>query len=221
MPLTDNEKLMRFSDEVMSEADAEAAEILARVRSKYESSMEQGKLKIDSEVAVFLDNEMKKVRRASAQQITIANTKARGEILRFQEKLLSDISAEVKNRLDAFAHSEEYKDYLINLCRDVLAEQTVSFAIHLSENDANKYKYDILRTLDDYQAAHASFTEYSAPVYSVIPDKTIKIGGAKFISVEGGIFIDETLDENLNRQHERFAELVVPAMREIMQSDKH
>lgn len=214
-----SQKLQRFADEATSAAEKIAGNILAEVNEKKKNILAESERKINEESRTYVDEELKKLRRSNTREVSMKTMELRSEILKRREGILDGVMDDVVKKLREFAENEElYGDYLENMCVNVVSSISTSCTIYLSSEDIKKYRYRILKRLDEEIAERSpddSYTEKSAPVFSMLPDETIQIGGAKFNSSEGGIFINETLDANLERQREQFTSMMISAMREV------
>lgn len=204
----DSEKLRRFEDEVIADANARAAEIRKRVEEARARIMAEGKKAADADAAEWFENEAKVMRRENAREYSRASSALRGGLLLEREKLIKSITEKTAQRLRAFADSEDYLGWLVSLvlyiadsCRGMgPSGGDPSFTIYLSQRDAARYKYDVLRALENRlerlsQESVAGYSEAGSPVYTVVPDSEITLGGARLVA--GNLAVNETLDENL------------------------
>lgn len=209
--LSDEDKLERFKSSVMEAANSEAAAILDEVAAKKESMLAEGCRSIDAEAAEWLDGELKALNRKNARQYALESTKLRENQLLGREAVIDEIITRARAKLADYVKTEAYGERLAGICVEVARTRGESFTVYLSQTDTEKYKLPILRALEDFQeqqAIEVGYTEHVSPVYTVVPDREIKLGGAKFLSAEGGVFINETLDEYLRLGRERLTKLV-------------
>lgn len=212
MSVRDEEKLMRFVNEALGEAEEIAARIDSEVSAEEKKCLDEGEKKILTEVYERIQSEMKKIRRENSQTLSREIMEKRRELLLYREEIMKNVLDRARVKLIDFAASPEYRDWLVKLCVGVLRKQSASFTIFLSPNDL-QYKYSILEALDDLlDEKLETGTTYAAPVYSVTPDKNIKIGGARFYSAAHGISIDATLDDGLNAEKSHFNTLLGQAV---------
>lgn len=205
--ITDAQKLKRFTDEAILAANEAAAEIMADVNKKKKNVLSESERKINDEAKTYINEELKTIRRANTREISMKTMELRSELLKRREAILDGVMDEVVKKLHKFADTEElYGDYLENLCVKVIESFGSSCTVYLSPSDAEKYIERINKRINGLNALNS---------LSVLSDDSIKIGGAKFHSSESSIFINETLDENLERQREQFTSMMVSAMREV------
>ncbi len=204
MPVRDEEKLIRFVNEVLSEAESIAERIDSEVSSEEKMRLDDGEKKILTESYERIQREMKTIRRENSQTLSREIMIKRRELLLYREEIMKKVIDRAREKLTAFAEGAEYKDWLVKLCVDLLRKQSASFTIFLSPNDL-KYKYSILEALDDLldEKLETNSTD-TAPVYSVMPDKNIKLGGVRLYSAAHGISIDATLDDGLDAERSHF-----------------
>ncbi|MBQ8509779.1 MAG: hypothetical protein IJ493_07730 [Clostridia bacterium] len=214
MSIQDEAKLRRFADEALGEAEAIASKIDAEVDAERRRRLEEGEKRILSEAYDHIQTELKNIRRQNSQELSRCTMEERRKLLLYREEIMRQVFDRVRERILDFTSTDAYRDYLVKLCVDVLRRQSLSFTIYLSPRDMT-CKYAILEGLDNLldEKLEVGTTE-AAPVYSVLPDKNIKLGGARFHSVSGGILINATLDDNLLRQREVFSQMLGPVTAE-------
>ena len=214
MPIRDEEKLMRFVNEALGEAEEIAGRIDSEVTAEEKKRLDEGEHKILTEVYERIQSEMKRIRRENSQALSREIMETRRELLLYREEIMKKVLDRAREKLTEFVSGESYKDWLVKLCVGVLRKQSASFTIFLSQNDL-QYKYAILEALDDLlDEKLETGTTDTAPVYSVMPDKNIKIGGARFYSAAHGISIDATLDDGLSSEKAHFNSLLGQAVSE-------
>lgn len=212
MSVRDEEKLMRFVNEALGEAEEIAARIDAEVSAEETRRLEEGEHKILTEAYEHIQSELKNIRRENSQTISREIMEKRRELLLYREQIMGKVFDLTREKLAEFAAGDTYCKWLVKLCVDVLRKQSASFTIFLSPKDM-QYKYNILEALDALLDEKLEYgTSDAAPVYSVTPDKNIRLGGARFYSSAHGISIDATLDDGLNAERSHFNSLLGPAV---------
>lgn len=208
MSVRDEEKILRFVGEVLGEAENIAKRIDNEVSAEEQKQLCEGEKKILTENYERIQSEKKNIRRENSQILSREIMEKRRELLLYREEIMQKVIDRAREKLTQFTKTPEYKDWLIDLCVDVLRNRSASFTIYLSPNDL-QYKYKILEALDDLlDEKLESGSNDTAPVYSVTPDKNIKLGGARFYSAARGISIDATLDDGLNAEKAHFNSLI-------------
>lgn len=210
MSIRDEEKLRRFAEESLGEAEATAAKINAEVDSEEARRLTEGEHKILQAAYEHIQTELKSIRRENSQILSREIMETRRELLLYREELMHRVFDKAREKITEFVASDGYKDYLVKLCQNVLRRQSASFTLYMSPRDL-MYKYDVLEGLDNLLDEKLEMgTTEAAPVYSVMPDKSIKLGGVLFYSAARGISINATFDENLAHQKEFFTGLLGP-----------
>ncbi len=212
MPVRDDEKLLRFVNEVLGEAEAIAGRIDSEVSTEEKKRLDEGEHAILTEAYELIQRELKSIRRENSQTLSREIMERRRELLLYREEIMQKVIGRAQEKLAAFAAGAEYKDWLVRLCVNVLRNQSASFTIFLSPNDL-QYKYAILEALDELldEKLETGTTE-AAPVYSVTPDKSIKLGGAIFYSAANSISINATLDDSLLSERAHFNSMLGSAI---------
>lgn len=210
--ITNDQKLKRFSGEAISAANEIAANIRAEVDENKKNILAERERKIKDESKAFVDEELKKIRRANTIAVSSKTTELKTMLLKQREGILDEIMAEVTGKVCEFVkHEEIYGGFLENLCLNILTNFNESCEIFLSPGDVKKYKNRILNKLNEKYLSQNG----GSVSCTILSDETILIGGAKFHLSKGAVFINETLDENLERQRERFTLMMMAAMREM------
>lgn len=210
--ITNDQKLKRFSGEAISAANEIAANIRAEVDENKKNILAERERKIKDESKAFVDEELKKIRRANTIAVSSKTTELKTMLLKQREGILDEIMAEVTGKVRDFVkHEQIYGDFLENLCLNILSNFNESFEIFLSPGDVKNYKNRILNKLNEKYLSQNG----GSVSCTILSDETILIGGAKFHLSKGAVFINETLDENLERQRERFTLMMMAAMREM------
>ena len=199
MPIRDEEKLMRFVNEALGEAEEIAGRIDSEVTAEEKKRLDEGEHKILTEVYERIQSEMKRIRRENSQALSREIMETRRELLLYREEIMKNVLDRAREKLTEFVSGESYKDWLVKLCVGVLRKQSASFTIFLSQNDL-QYKYAILEALDD--------------LLNKKLETGTKIGGARFYSAAHGISIDATLDDGLNSEKAHFNSLLGQAVSE-------
>ncbi len=212
MPIKDYQKIQHFANEATARANEIAAKINAEVDEREAGIIAQQTEKFNAEADAYIDREIKGIKRENSRTLSTTSMETGREYLLYREKITQKVFDMAREKLICFSESEKYGEYLVRLCAKALAGHSGSFTIFLAEKDL-KYKYDILEELD--RLIEKMLDSGSAmPVYSVTPDKSIKIGGAKFRSSSGDIMINASLDDGLLQNREYFSELLSKAENE-------
>ncbi len=201
MALKENEKLQRFADDVLRQANAERDEILGETQQQYEQLLKEGAEQIRKEADRLIETETKELRRKSNLQLSQQTMQERKELLLYRESLIQSLLDNVTERITAFTTSDEYRDYLIRLCMLVLSERDAVFTLYLSQRDM-KYKDDLLNAVKERKPA--------GKISDILPERSIRLGGIRFWSEGSGMLINETIDENLARKQKDFVRLIGP-----------
>ena len=210
MEREDTQKLKRFASEATAAAEDIAGRITAELSEKKKTALAENERRIDEEMKNYVEEELKKLRRTNSREVSSRTMELRGELLLKREALLEGVVTEVTQKLREYASSAEYGAYLKNLCMRVLNETSDSFTVFLSPADAEKYGDEIMQMLS-HSADLAAGREFT-----VTADDMIKIGGAKFRSSGGSIYINETLEANLEIQKQHFAAMMITSMSDVL-----
>ena len=210
MSIRDEEKLRLFTDEALGSAEDTADRINKETNDEESRLLAEGEHKILTEAYEKIQSELKNIRRDNSRELSRETMIKRRELLLYREEIMHNVFDAAREKIEQFTASEEYGNYLVKLATNVLSKQSASFTLFLSPRDL-RYKYAILEGLDNLLDEKLEMgTSEAAPVYSVTPDKNIKLGGIRFYSASRGISINATLDDDLTRQKEFFTSLLGP-----------
>jgi len=214
MDREDMQKLKRFASEAMTEAEDIAGQITAELSEKKKNALAENERRVNEEMKNYVEEELKKLRRGNSREVSSRTMELRGEILLKREALLDGVVAEVTQKLREFAESDGYGAYLERLCLRVLADTNDSFTVFLTLADKERYGDGILERLN------SAVSPEESKGFTIASDDMIKIGGAKFRSSGGSIYINETLEENLEIQKQHFAAMMISAMSDIRKTSQ-
>ena len=198
MSIRDEEKLRLFTDEALGSAEDTADRINKETNDEESRLLAEGEHKILTEAYEKIQSELKNIRRDNSRELSRETMIKRRELLLYREEIMQNVFDAAREKIEQFTAT------------NVLSKQSASFTLFLSPRDL-RYKYAILEGLDNLLDEKLEMgTSEAAPVYSVTPDKNIKLGGIRFYSASRGISINATLDDDLARQKEFFTSLLGP-----------
>lgn len=139
-----------------------------------------GHAKINAAKAKILAN--------SQSEIAKYNAKRLGELYAKRNRCREDVFASAKQKLIAFAHGEEYPDFLNRSLKRAKEITDGEITVFVSENESNENL--ILSVF---------------PECKIIKTGEIEIGGIKILNEKAGIMLDDTVDARLEEQKGLFA----------------
>lgn len=191
MPLSDVNKLNTFAAEAFAEAERTCAEIKAVMDKEREEKLQSGRKVLLSEIREAAAEKTARIRKENAFAVSRRNTELRHEYLLKIDSMSDLVTEGVRKKLEEFAESKEYPDYLKRIAVKILgAGYPDGGIIYHAERDA--------RHMDGVKGALAAG---SADVSKIEfkPDAGIKAGGLKFHPNGRNIRINVTLDDKLER----------------------
>lgn len=193
MAIKTNEKLMRFADQVMVEANASANSIKEATKKERDELLERGDEALLSEAYKLIQSEVSKIQSKASQELSMFTVELRRTLLLEQENVVKEVQKGVREKMVAFTKSEEYLDYMASLIKKAKSYYGNNISIHVKPSDVTRFA-DLA---DDETKAHLGLTDCN---FDFIADETIKIGGAIFRSPlsQNKFTINETFDEKLN-----------------------
>ena len=176
-----------FKEAVLSLAEARSMEIIAEAGKKRAEELEQAyKMAESADYAQVKEQYYKE----SEKEFMSVASQARQDLLSYRQELAESLFAEAAKKLAEFTKSEEYPAWLAGRLRAhaSLAESGRPLTVRLRGADL---------ALKDRLA-----NEW--PGLSFAEDATIRLGGLKVD--DGKVLFDETIDEKLREEQERFYE---------------
>ncbi|MDL2253636.1 V-type proton ATPase subunit E [Ruminococcaceae bacterium OttesenSCG-928-I18] len=176
-----------FKDSVLSLAEAQSMEIIAEAGKKRAEELEQAyKLSGNADY----DTVKEKYFQESNKEFTAVASQARQELLQFREELVEGMFAEVREKLQQFTQSGDYAIWLaVQLKKHAaMAEGGKPLTVYLREADRGEQEA-LSRVM---------------PAAGFDTDEDILLGGLKVS--DGHVLFDETLDEKLREEQQRFYE---------------
>ena len=176
-----------FIDAMMNLAEAQGAEIIAAAEKKRAEELEQanGQAK-KAEYEVVKGKYVSE----SNQEFTAVAFQARQELLQYREELVAEMFDEVKENLRQFTKEAGYDAWLAERLEKhaELMESGKPLVVYLKKEDM-AHKEALGRVLPGVQFAE---------------DEDILLGGLKVS--DGRVLFDETLDERLREEQQKFYE---------------
>ncbi len=189
MALGDKRKLDRFADAVLADASARAEQIRSETRQKEEAMLKAGKKRITEELEAAAEAELRELTEENNRALAELDRDIRSRSYSLREEACNEILLLVRERLEEYSQSGEYREFLCKKCVDVLSMQSCCFTVYLAPKDMS-YSLDILKALSQKPDA-------AAKLVGIESDGEIALGGVRFVGSEKNILIDLTLDNAL------------------------
>lgn len=183
---TIEERFKMIENSVMREATQRRDELEAQCESYRKSALEKAEDQILKEMYGKIQDEIADIRGDATRSVAQQEQKARQDLLLRREDITHAVFQNVKNRLVAYAKTEEYTELLMQLCEDMAKRYPLENSV-------------VLLRRDDYHLA-AQMDKIFGGKCRIMADETIQIGGIKLMNQAVGIFVDETLDGRMEDQ---------------------
>lgn len=200
MAINDREKLNRFAAEVLAEAHETARAILWERDAKEREELEKRRMSIRAQVLAENNKKLEKKVAENGRALSLAETELQRALLTRREAVLAEVLAAVRDRVLDYTRTEAYRQALCQMCVRILEKQASSFTIYLKTEDM-RFSLDILRELSSRPGP-------ASRLLGVEPDESITLGGARFVSAEQNMALDQTLDSAVEAQVGRLVGLV-------------
>ncbi len=189
MALGNKRKLDKFADAVLADAAARAEQIRSETRQKEETMLKVGREKITAELKAAAESELKELVAENSRALSELDRDIRRRTYLLREQACDEIMLLVRERLERYSQSSEYREFLCKKCVDILSSQNRCFTVYLAPKDMS-YSLDILKALSQKPEA-------AAKLVGIESDESIVLGGVRFVENEKSILIDLTLDNAL------------------------
>jgi vacuolar-type H+-ATPase subunit E/Vma4 len=196
----DNEKLKRFSEALLADAQRRADSMLAKSKQSADELVSSAKADADERLRMYFDSESIRLKNELDSACGACRREWRNKISELRESMTQKLMLDLAFKMQDYTHTSEYRDYLCRVCERVLSAHKINFTVYLSGDDM-QYSLDILKAL-------SKSPEAAAALDGIECDSQIKLGGVRFVSGEKGIALDLTFDRALEDQREKYTALI-------------
>lgn len=167
-------------------AEQQAGE-LNKQRDQYrKNALNQAENEVLQELYSRIQDEVSGIRGDATRAVAKQEAVARQHLLLRREEIASAVFQKVKTKLSAYTKTEEYKEFMHKLAKEMATKYPLEGSI-------------VLLKRDDYYMA-AEMDKIFSEKCRIMADENIRIGGIKLMNQSIGIFVDETLDGRLEEQ---------------------
>lgn len=171
--MTTEEKLKRFSEAALSDAQKQSDALIENTTKAIDADFEEYKATIDEQMALRLKSESENTRVQLNKELADRQLEIKRRQGAKQEELKEKIIVEVRNKLAIFMDSPEYEHFLIRKIKDaILFAGKDEISIYIDPNDAS-----YLSMLQVNTGANISVSKYpfGGGMRAVIRSKNILI----------------------------------------------
>jgi len=111
------EKLEHFKETILKDAAVERNKILNDMKADVGKRLRTEKIKLEQQAEEFLRKELASVENIKNSMVSKAIMESKQLLMRTREEIIEAIYTEVKEKLLAFIHSEQYIPYLLDLIK--------------------------------------------------------------------------------------------------------
>jgi V/A-type H+-transporting ATPase subunit E len=111
------EKLEYFKEIILKDATSERDKKLASIKTQIEERLCAEKAKCEQQADDYLKREMASAKSLKNGMLSRAIMESRQLLMRAREEIMEEVYKDVKEKLLAFIHSEEYLPYLLDMVR--------------------------------------------------------------------------------------------------------
>ena len=183
---TIEERFKMIEDSILREATGRVETLNAQRDNFRKNAMEKAENEILKEMYGKIQDEISDIRGDATRTVARKESQARQNLLLRREEITKAVFQTVKTRLLAYAKTEEYKEFLLKLCKTMAEKYPLENSV-------------VLLRREDYPLA-AQMDKIFGGKCRIMADDAIQIGGLKLMNQSVGIFVDETLDGRLEDQ---------------------
>lgn len=185
--------LNKFIDAVLKDANEQKERLLKEIEEEKQRELEKAENDILKNIYTHIQSEISEIKHQSGRDLSKKALEIRKELLLKRDALSEKIFAMLKERLNSFIQTEDYKKFL---------SDGIAKAISLA-GDCKVIFYTSAR---DAELVKALCKDLNCNAETEI-DEEIGLGGFILICNEKGIRLNETLDERFKEQIGHFNEI--------------
>lgn len=183
---TIEERSKKIQASIAQMAEKQVAE-LNNQRDQYrKSALNQAENEVLQELYSKIQDEVSGIRGDATRAVAKQEAVARQQLLLRREEITSAVFQKVKTKLIAYTKTDEYKEFMHKLAKEIAKKYPLEGSV-------------VLLKRDDYYMA-AEMDKIFSEKCRIMADENIHIGGIKLMNQSIGIFVDETLDGRLEEQ---------------------
>lgn len=183
--------LEKFSSAVLSDAEAQRAQILAEVEDYRKGELQRAEEDVLHEAYNLIQGEIANIRNQQSRALSLAELEGRRKLLALRAQITEKVFAETSEKIVAYTRTQLYADWLcakLKASAEIMAEGELVIEVKRGEQTPAE-------TLIAAAGRKASVKE--------VPG--IALGGFLLVNSDKGLVIDETLDLRLHNERDWFA----------------
>ncbi|MGO1368698.1 V-type ATP synthase subunit E [Senegalia sp. (in: firmicutes)] len=190
--ITIEEKLNLFSKHVFEDIKEIQDEKMKKIEAHNKEQMDKHREKIERQNRQYAEKKIDIIKEKSSKKISQKISQVRRDIMLKKNQLFTNIIEDIKNQLEEFANSSDYKDYLKKSLEKGLCElkNKNTLEIQVSKSDIKNNK--------DYIKDIVKENGFKEENISIIESEELIIGGAILVDKNNKISLDISLLEKLN-----------------------
>lgn len=184
------EKLERFKNDIMVDVAAQKADLLAVFNHAYEEEFDRKETQYLTESYKIIQTGLKKIDKEKHEILSKAIIDNKMQLLNKRSFVIEGVFELAKKKLRAFAASEDYYEYLVEMIESNL-KKIGSGEVEIYINDADE------KFLEDLRKRFQCMF--------LLENKNIDmLGGCKLKNKTAGLFIDDSFAKRLEDQKDTF-----------------
>ena len=185
----DNEKLQRFEQSVLMEAEKKIKDIQAETEKVKADELENTRQKEYDKMFSVMQEQVHQLQLKYRQEVTKVELDGKRELLEFRNQLAEKVFQEAEAKLIKFTDTKEYASFLLTSIQTA-AEAFSGEPVIISVQKKDLSLSEKIRKL--------------VPTATVQVDPANKLGGFKLIQSEKNVLQDETFANDLDKQRQEF-----------------
>ncbi len=182
--------LTAIANEVIGDVLKEAENTITKAHANAEHSLTLAKAEADKIFKTTMDEALSKTEIEKRKIESLTEVELRNHQLQFKEDLVNEAFSKAKVKLEEFASSERYRDYLLKLIESSVKKVSSNeLTLFLNKRDKSWVKNEML----------PKRLESKSKINLTIAGETEEIiGGCKIQASDGKITLDNSLDNQLH-----------------------
>lgn len=189
--VTNEEKLSKFNQAIHHYAEEQRLKIEEELKKFKEKELSEAEDEVLLEAYHMIQKEMAQMRSNITKEMAHREMDARRKLLEQRKTIMNRVFMAAAEKLQAFAASPEYHDWVVRHCRELSGLFTAPDTVAFIREEDMKMAEEIRKILPNCQ---------------IEKDPEIRLGGLRVQSLQLGLVADETLDALLIDQQEWFEE---------------
>lgn len=197
------EKLDRFTNEIMYDVTEEKRSIDESIQSKLEKEYSEAEHKALENGYEIVQKGLKDIDREKHEMESRILMDTRVRFLTSRNQIITDLFEELREMLVSFTHSNEYYEFLHErIIHNLIYLEDGDYIVYVDKNDAH-FVSRLQKEVQQDLAVRSNHV-YGSIIFEIEPKTVEMIGGCKVLNKSKNMFVDDSLMSRLEMEKEAF-----------------